>query len=222
MKRLNSLTSNIPNIGFLQYSGSNSGSFSTGYTSSGNGLNVGVQYGNQNGYSSSSSSSLSSSSSSSSSSSYSSQQSTSVRGQSSGSGYSSSSSYGVSYYSGLPSISQLEKYIAGGDIVEILQAIQLVVDSKIKCDAKASYLSDFLGRICAGIEIKKFKLNELKLIVSTAVTQISKLTAQIQTIKTQKESLHLSELQYQLDNLIKQLKAAYDEYNNFNSNFSGY
>jgi len=148
LKRLNSLTSNIPKIGFLQYSGSNSGSYSNGYTSSGSGLNVGIQYGNQNGYSGSSGSS--SSFSSSGSSSYSSQQSTSVKSQSTNSGYS-SSSYGVSFYSGLPSISQLEKYISAGDIVEILQAIQLVVDSKIKCDAKASYLSDFLGRICAGI-----------------------------------------------------------------------
>jgi hypothetical protein len=177
LKRLNSLTSNIPKIGFLQYSGSKSGSYSSGYTSSGSGLNVGIQYGNQNGYSGSPGSL--SSSGSSGSSSYSSQQSTSIKSQSTNSGYSSPSSYGVSYYNGLPSISQFEKYISAGDIVEILQAIQLVVDSKIKCDAKASYLSDFLGRICAGIEIKKFKLNELKLIVSNAITQISKLTAQI-------------------------------------------
>lgn len=48
------------------------------------------------------------------------------------------------------------------------------------------------------------------MIVSTAITQVSKLTAQIQTIKTQQSSLKIAELQYQLDTLVKQLKAAYD------------
>lgn len=60
--------------------------------------------------------------------------------------------------------------------MEIIQTIQLVVDSKIKCDAKAAYLSDFLGRICAAIEVKKFALKELKAIVTAAVAQVQKLT----------------------------------------------
>lgn len=71
--------------------------------------------------------------------------------QSSSSSSSSSYSSSASLYSSLPSIGQLDKYIHGGAIVEIIQTIQLVVDSKIKCEAKVAYLSDFLGRIYAAI-----------------------------------------------------------------------
>jgi hypothetical protein len=73
----------------------------------------------------------------------------------------------------------LEKYIAAGAIVEIIQTIQLVVDSKIRCEAKTAYLSDFLGRIQAVIEVKKFTLNELKAIVIQAIAQVQKLTVMI-------------------------------------------
>lgn len=173
-----------------QYSGVSSGNYGSGYSSYGSGSQS--SYGSQT--SGSSSYSQSSSYGSGSSSSYGSGAGSS-HGSGSGSGsgsYNSGSSYGSgsnsgsgSFYSSLPSISQLEKYIYGGDIVEIIQTIQLVVDSKIKCDAKAAYLSDFLGRICAAIEVKKYALNDLKAIVTAAIAQIQKLTVQIQTIKSQ-------------------------------------
>jgi hypothetical protein len=157
-----------------QYSGASSGNDGSGYSSYGSGSQS--SYGSQ----------TSGSSSYSQSSSYGSGSSSSSSSYNSGSSYGSGSSNGSgSFYSSLPSISQLEKYIYGGDIVEIIQTIQLVVDSKIKCDAKAAYLSDFLGRICAAIEVKKYALNDLKAIVTAAIAQIQKLTVQIQTIKTQ-------------------------------------
>ena len=83
-------------------------------------------------------------------------------------------------------------------------------------------MSDFLGRICAAIEVKKFALKELKVIVAAAVAQVQKLTIQIQSLKTQQTNLRVDELKKQLDTLVSQLKIAYDEYNNFNSNYSSY
>jgi hypothetical protein len=116
---------------------------------------------------------------SSSSSSSSSMSSSSSSGSVSGSVSGSSSLSVVSIFDSLPTIQTLEKYIAAGAIVEIIQTIQLVVDSKIRCEAKTAYLSDFLGRIQAVIEVKKFTLNELKAIVTQAIAQVQKLTVMI-------------------------------------------
>ena len=79
-----------------------------------------------------------------------------------------------------------------------------------------------MGRINAAIEIKKFTLNELKAIVTQAVAQIQKLTLQITTIKSSQAALNLSQLKSQFDQLVIQLKAAYDEYNKFSSNYQSY
>lgn len=190
LNRLGSLVKNTGLFGFGvgvdvnsgssgKWGSDNSNSGSMGYSGSG-------QYSSGfGGYSGNSGSGYSSS--------YSSQSSSGSKSSSSSSSYSESSSYSSSgsSYSSLPSISKLEKYIYDGDIVEIIQTIQLVVDSKVKCEAKVAYLNDFLGRICAAIEVKKYALNELKAIVAAAVTQVQKLTAQIQTIKTQQSSLRV-------------------------------
>jgi hypothetical protein len=140
---------------------------------------IGFGFGQVSGGSGSSSSSSSSSSPMSSSSASSSMSSSSSASSVSGSVSGSSSLSGVSIFNSLPTIQTLEKYIAAGAIVEIIQTIQLVVDSKIRCEAKTAYLSDFLGRIQAVIEVKKFTLNEMKAIVTQAIAQVQKLTAQI-------------------------------------------
>jgi len=127
-----------------------------------------------------------------------------------------------SIFSSLPSSGELDRYISGGDIVEIIQVIQLVVDSNLDCDAKSAYLSDFLGRISAGIEIKTFALTELKEIVRIAIEQISRLTIQITSIKEQQGRLNIEKLKYQLESLIAQLKVAYEEYNSFSSNTTNF
>jgi len=197
LSRLGALVKNTGVFGF-DVSTVNSGAAYYGAGSAGSGYGVGAGatvnagYGAGSGYSGQYSSSTGSSSgygsgySSSYSSSSSSSSSSSGSSSSYGSGSSSSSGSGssTSLYTSLPSISQLEKYIYGGDIVEIIQTIQLVVDSKVKCEAKAAYLSDFLGRICAAIEVKKYALNQLKVIVSAAVTQVQKLTVQITSIRS--------------------------------------
>lgn len=59
-------------------------------------------------------------------------------------------------------------------------------------------MSDFLGRISAAIEVKKYTLNQLKAVVTAAVIQVQKLTIQIQTIKGQQSSLKIDELKGQL------------------------
>jgi hypothetical protein len=154
-QRAGSFNFNVAGAGAVNSIKGGSGEFGFGHVSGGSGSSSS---------SSSSSSSMSSSSSS-----------ASVSGSAPGS----SSLSVVSIFNSLPTIQTLEKYIAAGAIVEIIQTIQLVVDSKIRCEAKTAYLSDFLGRIQAVIEVKKFTLNELKAIVIQAIAQVQKLTVMI-------------------------------------------
>ena len=79
-------------------------------------------------------------------------------------------------------------------------------------------MSDFLGRIYAAIEVKKFTLNELKAIVATALAKVKKLTVQITTFRSLQAALNVTELKKRSVLLVSQLKAAYDQYNNFNAN----
>lgn len=57
--------------------------------------------------------------------------------------------------SGLPSMTDCDKLIKDGNIVEIVALIQKVVSSNLRCDAKVAYLNDLLGRINAGLSIRK-------------------------------------------------------------------
>lgn len=65
-------------------------------------------------------------------------------------------------------------------------------------------------------------MTQLKAVVSTAIAQVQKLTVQIQTIKGQQADLKIDELKKQLDSLVLQLKAAYEEYNNFSVNSTSF
>lgn len=72
----------------------------------------------------------------------------------------------------LPTSSQLDALINGGDIVGIKQTVQSVITSTLSCVGKTQYLSDLLGRISSYIAIKNSQLSQLQNIIATTQTQI--------------------------------------------------
>jgi hypothetical protein len=90
----------------------------------------------------------------------------------SGSGSSSSGSGIQQIRHGFLSWKEVDELIKNGDISEILQLIQSVVASDADCDIKTAYLSDLLGRVLSGIEIKKESITQIKTLIQGALTQI--------------------------------------------------
>lgn len=120
---------------------------------------------------------------------------------------------GSSLLSGLPTLFDCDKLINDGNIVEIVALIQKVVSSNLRCDAKIAYLNDLLGRINAGLSIKKESIAQLQILIDSITTQVQKLLAQIQSLKSEKAALNLAGLKAQIEALMLKLKAAYGDYN---------
>lgn len=118
-----------------------------------------------------------------------------------------------SYYSGFASWTDCDVMIKNGNSVEILQLIQKVVSSSIKCEAKVAYLTDLLGRICAGIEIKKENINSLTVLIQNITEAIRKLLDELSVIKGQQSQLNCDRLKDNLAILTAKLKKAYSDYN---------
>lgn len=120
---------------------------------------------------------------------------------------------GSSLLAGLPTMFDCDKLINDGNIVEIVALIQKVVSGTLRCDAKIAYLNDLLGRINAGLSIKKESIAQLQGLIDSITVQVQKLLAQITSLKSEKAALDLTNLKAQLDALMLKLKSAYNEYN---------
>ncbi len=117
-------------------------------------------------------------------------------------------------FSGLPTWSDCDNLIKNGNIVEILSLIQKIVSSTtLKCSAKVAYLNDLLGRINAGLKIKKESIVQLQALIDGITVQIQKLLVQIQNLKNEQSSLDLAGLKAQIDALMIKVKEAYNQYN---------
>lgn len=123
--------------------------------------------------------------------------------------------YSAGYFAGLPTWLDCDKFIADGNIAEILALIQKVVSSTtIRCDAKVAWLNDLLGRINAALQIKKESIAQLQALINGISVQVQKLLLQITSLKQEQTNLNLAGLKAQIDQLMIRLQAAYTQYNN--------
>lgn len=122
----------------------------------------------------------------------------------------------------LPTSTELDTLINAGDIVAIKQTVQKVVMSSLSCVAKTQYLNDLLGRISTFIVIKTSQLSQLQGILSTTLTQIANLKAQIANYSLSITNLGIPSLQNKLNDILNNLQIAYNAFNNGNVDLTPY
>lgn len=74
-------------------------------------------------------------------------------------------------------------------------------------------MNDLLGRINAGLKIKKESIAQLQALIDGIIVQIQKLLVQIQGLKSEQTALDLTGLKAQIDALMIKVKEAYTQYN---------
>ena len=76
----------------------------------------------------------------------------------------------------LPSGSELDQLILNADSVGLWKTIQVVAtDDSLPCDTKIAYLLEVLGRLRSAVQMKQFALDQLRLIIDGANTEIKRL-----------------------------------------------
>ncbi len=86
-------------------------------------------------------------------------------------------------FSKLPSYKELDKIINTADIFAITKTIQSVIESDLKCDDKADYLRELLGRIFTAVSMKRFSVDKLELLLNTLRNEIIDIENQIRDLQ---------------------------------------